>query len=210
MSAKIGSIFIGIIILFIFIARSVFALDFGQAYIRFDRMQTSSALSGLVCAKPSSAGAGNEAKVQVIFPSDFSINTSTSNWTTSTTNLPGGTTAWPSIGASASTVSGTTVTFSGGDLTNGASTYCFRFTGNSSTTASTTGNKNGYIRTLLSDDTVVNSTQFGVVLVNNDQVTVTATVPANSTDFSAVLTQLTPGTQLKQLKVFVKTNTAHF
>lgn len=198
MLAKTGSVLIGLLIIFVVITRLVFAVDFGTAYIRFDRMIPSSAVSGLVCAKPSASGAGTENKVQIIFPSDFTINGSTSNWTAGTANRPAGTSAWPSISSAATTVAGDIVTFTGGDLTSATTTYCFTFTGNSSSTSSTPGNKNGYIRTLASDNTVINSTQFGLDLVDNDQVTVTATVAANSTDFQADLTQLTPGTQFSQ------------
>ncbi|HSX34265.1 MAG TPA: hypothetical protein VLF62_01320, partial [Candidatus Saccharimonadales bacterium] len=95
-----------------------------QTMVRFDRLQTSAATTGTVCAKP--ATVGTEASVQVAFPTGytlglaatFTVNTTNNNW-------PAGGTAWPSI-ATASNVASQTVTFTSGDLTVGT-LYCFNW-----------------------------------------------------------------------------------
>ena len=184
-------------ILFLFYTSVSQALNFSNAYLRLDRTKANTALSGLVCAKPSSAGAGTEAKVAVTFPSDFTISDTASNWTTSTSNLPSGTTAWPGIGSTASSVSSQTVTFSSSDLTSGSSTYCFSFTAASSTTGST-GQKTGSIETKTSGDSVIDEREFALTIVSNDQVTVSGTVPADPADFENELTILTTGTTFPQ------------
>ena len=173
---------------------------FSSAYLRLDNQSVSSSLSGTVCASPSSAGAGTEAKIAVTFPSDFSINQTASNWTTSTTNLPSNTTAMPGITSTAQSVSGQTVTFGISDLTSSSSTYCFNFTGSSSTTSSSAGNdKNGTIYTQTSSSSVIDSTTYGVSIVSSSQLNVTASVAANPTDFNSILTKTSPaGTTVGQ------------
>lgn len=172
--------FLFLLSLFLFLQEAN-AATFGQAYIRLNRLASNAALSGLICAQPSSAGAGTEAKVSITFPSDFTINSTASNWTTSTSNLPSGATAWPGIGSNASGVSGQRVTFSGSDLTS-TSLYCFNFTGSSSTTGST-GEKTGLITTKNSSDSEIDSSDFGLTIVSSDEITITGTIPPDAHDF---------------------------
>ena len=187
-------VFIGSIL-----ARSADAASFSQSYLRLDRTKANTALSGLVCAKPSSSGAGTEAKVSITFPSDFTINASPSNHTTSTStsNLPSGATSWPSIGSSAQSVSGQTVTFSGGDLTSSSSLYCFNFTSSSSTTGGT-GTKTGTIAAKSSGDTIIDSSEYAVSIVSSDQITVSATVPANASNFQILLDPVPQQSEFRQ------------
>lgn len=173
---------------------------FSTAYLRLDNQSVSSALSGTVCVSPSTAGAGTEAKIAVTFPSGFSINQTVSNWTTSTTNLPSNSSAMPGITSTAQSVSGQTVTFGISDLTSSSTTYCFNFTGNSSTTSSSTGNdKNGTIATQTSSNSVIDSTTYAVSIVSNNQLNVTAAVAASPTDFNSSLSKTSPtGTTVGQ------------
>lgn len=175
----------------------VLAVNFSQAYIRLDRLKANTALSGLVCGKPSSAGAGTETSIVITFPSDFTLSTTASSWTTTATNLPAGATSWPGIGSTATTVSGQTVTFASSDLTSSSTLYCFNFTASSSTTGSA-GGKTGSIATKDVGSTTINSTDYGVTITEADQIAVSATVPANSTDFSAGLASLTSGATFPQ------------
>ena len=98
--------------------------DLGQASVRFDRMQISTATTGTVCAKPTTTA--TEADVQVTFPTGYTLGTA-ANFTVNTTNTawPTGGTAWPSI-ATATNVTGQVVTFPSGDLTVGT-LYCFNW-----------------------------------------------------------------------------------
>jgi len=192
---------LSLITLFLFIllffASNANATEFSQTYLRLDRAKTNTALSGLVCAKPSTAGAGTEAKISITFPSDFTLNSDTSNWSTSTANLPSGATAWPDIGTNANSVSGQIVTFSGGDLTSASALYCFNFTASSSTTGAT-GDKTGNITTKNSVNTSIDSSDYGLTIVSNDQIIVSATVPADPNDFTDSITQITSGTTFNQ------------
>lgn len=166
------------------------AQAFSYASLRLNRSAPNTAVSGFVCATPSSAGAGTEDSVTVTFPQSFSISATPSNWTVSTSGIPSGTTAWPGIGT-ATAVSGKSVTFPSNDLTNGATRYCFAYTGASSNTGSATGSQEGTIATKNSSNTTVDTSQVAVY-VGTDQVTLNATVPASSTDFEADMTQTSP------------------
>ncbi len=188
--------------LFIFILNSpspIFA-DFNQAYIRLDSLKTSAALSGTICAKPSSASLGTENKVIIEFPSDFTISSTVLNWTTSTTNLPDNTTAWPSIGASASNISGNQVTFSSGDLSQDI-LYCFNFAGNSSTTSSVTGNnKTGTITTKNSSNTAIDSTSYAVSIAASSTINITASVDPKVSDLQIDIESQDSGKRFAQDK----------
>jgi hypothetical protein len=166
------------------------AAELTQAMVRLDRLKANTALSGLICATPSAAGAGTEGRVSVTFPSDFLLSTNTANWTTDTADIPVGMTAWPGISASAQSVSGTTVTFSSNDLTNGSTDYCFTFTAAASITGSS-GSKTATITTGTAGGTTIDSRVVGLT-VGNDRIGVTAAVAAKPTDFSAILTRVTP------------------
>ncbi len=148
---------------------------FSQAYVRLDRLAASATTGGTVCANP--ATVGTEANVQVTFPSGFTVNGTAGNWTVTTTNLPPGAVAWIGIGT-ATAVAAPTVTFPSGDLTVGT-LYCFNFSGTNTLTNDTAGNdKTGTITSRTSGLTTIDSTSYALSLVSNDQIVITATVPA--------------------------------
>lgn len=150
------------------------------AYVRFDRLEASAALSGTVCLNTTTSG--TEAKIALTLPSTFTTSTTTSDWTTSTTNLPDGATAWPSIGSTASTAVGATggvITFASGNLS--ASTlYCFNFAGaNSTRNNAAASNQTGSFATLTSGDAAIDTIDYATATTatGGDQISVTATVP---------------------------------
>lgn len=158
-----------------FLSSSQAQAIFTEAYLRLDRMKASTATGGTVCAKP--ATTGTEADVQVAFPAGFTVNGTAANWTVTTTNLPSGATAWVSIGT-ATAVSSQTVTFASGDLTVGT-LYCFNFSGTSTLTNSTAGaSKTGTITTRTLTPTTIDTSPYATAVITDDQIAVTATVPA--------------------------------
>lgn len=183
----------------LYTAPAAHAADFNLVSIRLDRLKANTTLSGLVCAIPSSPSAGTEAKISITFPSDFTIFSSTSNWTTNTSNLPSGAIAWPGIGATAQAVSSQTVTFVSSNLT-ASSKYCFNFSSSSSSTGSA-GEKSGNISTKDSGNSVIDSKNYGMSIKSNDQVTVSATIPPDTHDLQNSLSLLTPGDQFQQQEV---------
>ena len=202
---------LGVIALPIFFSESAKAGNFQQVYIRLDRLKASTATGGTVCAQPQTAA--TEADVQVTFPSGFTVSGTAGNWTVSTTNLPSGATAWVSI-ATATAVSGQTVTFPSGDLVVGT-LYCFNFTGTSTLTNTTAGNdKTGTITTRTSGPATIDSSGYALSLVSDDQIVVTATVPAtfsfalsgNTDTFSGNLSTTTTSTSGRT--VTISTNAA--
>ncbi len=183
---------------FVFVSISK-AANLEVAYVRLDRLAASTTTGGTVCAQAETAG--TEADVQVAFPTGFTVSSTASNWTVTTTNLPSGASAWPSI-ATASAVSGQTVTFPSGDLVVGT-LYCFNFTGTSTLTTSTAGNdKVGSITTRATGPTTIDSASYSLSIVSNDQIVVTATVPptfsfslsANADTFTSNLSTTTTST----------------
>ncbi len=161
----------------------VYAGDLGTL-VRLDRTAISRSTGGLVCATPETAGA--ETQIQVVFPTGFTVNQTASNWTVTTSNLPSGAVAMPGI-TTATTVSGQIVTFPINDLSTGTE-YCFNFASNNTlTTPSSTGTYVGILRTMNVSNQVVDYHAYGIPIVTNDSISVTATVAANPTDFSADL-----------------------
>jgi hypothetical protein len=153
------------------------AADLGQASVRFDRMQTSTATTGTVCAKP--ATTATEADVQVTFPTGYTLGTA-ANFTVSTTNTawPTGGTAWPGI-ATATDVTGQVVTFPSGDLTVGT-LYCFNWTNSAAVTvkSSASSSNTGTITTRTSVPATIDSSGYTTASLTGDQIIVTATVPS--------------------------------
>jgi hypothetical protein len=161
-----------------------------ESFVRFNRLETGAPVSGTACLNTGTTG--TETNVTIVFPTDWTINTTPANWTVTTTNLPtaagGGTaTAWPNIAAANGTgggVVGTSVTFGttgSGDLTPGTF-YCFNFAGASSTIGPAGNNKTGMIQTKGGSpfvDTVDWATS--IVSTGGDQITVTASVSATMT-----------------------------
>ncbi|NTW75716.1 MAG: hypothetical protein HGB34_02330 [Candidatus Moranbacteria bacterium] len=145
------------------------------AMVRLDRLSASTATGGTVCARPDSTA--TESSIRVTFPTGFTVNTTTSNWTATTTNLPSGATAWPGIGT-ATTVSSQDVTFPSSDLTP-STLYCFNFAAASTLTTGTAGNnQTGVITTQSSGPTTVDASGYALSVVSSDQIAVSATVPA--------------------------------
>lgn len=184
-------IFIFLFSMSFFAAKSAQAAQFSQALVRLDRNKPTTSLSGTVCVKPSAAAAGTENKISITFPNDFNISSNTSNWNTDISNLPENSTAWPGIGANASGVSGKTVTFTSGDLSSGSTLYCFNFDSSLSKTGNT-GNKDGTITTKNSSNSTIDSSDYGLSIVNSDQITVNAVVAADPLDYSTNLSQVDP------------------
>lgn len=161
-----------------FFVQTAQAANMTQTMVRLDRLKASTATGGTVCAKP--ATASTEASVQVTFPTGFTVNTTAANWTVTTTNLPLSATAWVGIGT-ATGVSSQTVTFPSGELVVGT-LYCFNFSGTTTLTNSTAGNdKTGTVVTRDSGPTTIDSGAYALSIVSDDQIVVTATVPATFT-----------------------------
>lgn len=154
------------------------AANLTLAMVRPDRLVASTTTGGMVCAKSTTASV--ETTVKVTFPTGFTVNSTASNWTVTTTNIPADATAWIGIGT-ASLVSGQDVTFPSGDMVVGT-LYCFNFAASSTLTTSTAGNdKTGVITTQLAGPTTIDSSSYATSIISNDQIVVSATVPATFT-----------------------------
>lgn len=153
-----------------------------RAFVRFNRLATTAAISGTACLKTNTSG--TETNVVIVFPGGWTVSQTNTNWTVTTTNLPVDpddnvttATAWPGIGT-ASSVSGLSVVFPGTDLT-ATTFYCFNFAGASSTVGGAGNDQAGQLKTQGGApyvDTVNYATS--VVASGADQVTVTASVSA--------------------------------
>ncbi len=165
-----------------------YAGDLG-ALVRIDRTAISRSTGGLICATPESTGV--ETQIQIVFPTGFIVNPTASNWTVTTTNLPTGSVALPGIDT-ANAVAGQVVTFPSDDLSTGTE-YCFNFaSANTLTTPSSTGTYVGILRTINASNQAIDYHAFGISIVSNDAINVTATVAANPTDFDASLALTDP------------------
>ncbi|MFA9262624.1 MAG: hypothetical protein ACEQSB_04700 [Undibacterium sp.] len=158
-----------------FLATPAHAANLTLAMLRLDRMKASTTTGGMVCAKSTTASV--ETTVKVTFPTGFTVNSTAANWTVTTTNIPADATAWIGIGT-ASLVAGQDVTFPSGDMVVGT-LYCFNFSGTSTLTTGTAGvDKTGVITTQLAGPTAIDSSGYATAIVSDDQIVVTATVPA--------------------------------
>lgn len=163
--------------LFVVSTNQAQAAQFSEAFVRTDRMAASTATAGTICAKWATV-AGTDAKLNVTFPTGYTVNGTAGNWTVTTTNLPLGATAMPGV-ATASLVATQTVTFPITDVSSSATLYCFNFSGTTTLTTSTAGNdKTGTIQATTSGDVEIDSGIYATSVISNDQVTVTATVPS--------------------------------
>ncbi len=146
-----------------------------QAYVRLDRLADGVTTGGTVCAKSTTVAV--ETMVKVTFPTGFATVDTPANWTVTTTNLPSGASAWIGIGT-ATAATGQDVTFPSGDMVVGT-LYCFNFTGTSTLTNAGAGNDLvGSITTQLAGPTTIDTSSYALSIVTNDQIVVTATVPA--------------------------------
>lgn len=154
------------------------------AFVRFNRHATGAAISGTACLETTTSG--TETNVVIVFPVDWTVSGTPSNWTVTTSNLPtkpttgAAATAWPGIGT-ATSVNGVSVTFPATDLTP-ATFYCFNFAGASSTIGPAGNDKTGQLKTQ-GGAPYVDSVDWATSVVSSgaDQITVTASVSASMT-----------------------------
>jgi len=148
-----------------------------QVSVRFDRMKVSTATTGTVCANVTSTA--TEADVQVVFPTGYTVSTTTGNWTVSTANLawPTGGVAWPGIGT-ATAAAAQTVTFPSNDLTPGT-LYCFNWTNTAAVSikAGATSDNSGSVTTRATGPSVIDTSNYATASITDDQIAVSATVP---------------------------------
>lgn len=157
--------------------KSAQAAQINEVFIRLDRLKASTTTGGTVCAKMTTA-AGTDAKIKVTFPTGFTVNTTALNWTVTTTNLPLTATAMPGIGT-ATVVAAQTVTFPITDIANATTLYCFNFSGTTTLTNPTAGNdKTGSVSVTTSADAEIDGGNYAMSIIADDQVVITATVPA--------------------------------
>lgn len=171
------------IVLPIVAAQQAQAAQLSRTFLRFDSMKISTGTTGTVCVNPTSTA--TEASVNVTFPTGYTLGAA-GTFTVNTTNTawPTGGTAWPSI-ATATNVSGQTVTFPSGDLTAGT-LYCFNWTSTSAVTvkSSATANNQGTVTTRTSAPADIDTGSYATASIADDQIVVTASVP---TTFSFAL-----------------------
>ncbi len=146
--------------------------------VRFDRMATSTATTGTVCAQPGTAA--TEADVQVVFPTGYTLGAA-GTFTVNTTNLawPAGAAAWTGIGT-ATDVTTQTVTFPSGDLASTSTIYCFNWINTAAVTvkSSATASNTGTVTTRASGPTNIDTASYATASLADDTVQVTATVPS--------------------------------
>lgn len=167
-----------VLVLPLFFVNVAKAANLSEAIVRLDRLKASTATGGTVCAKSTTASV--ETTVKVSFPTGFTVNSTAANWTVTTTNLPAGSSAWIGIGT-ATVAASQDVTFPSGDMVVGT-LYCFNFSGTSTLTTTTAGNdKVGVITTQLAGPTAIDFSNYALSIISNDQIVVTAVVPATFT-----------------------------
>lgn len=156
--------------------RTASAAALNNVMVRFDRMQTSTATTGTVCANPDTVG--TEVDVLVTFPTGYALGAA-GTFTVNTTNTswPTGATAWPGINT-ATNVTGQAVTFPSTDLTVDT-LYCFNWTNSAAvSTASGVSNANtGSVAVRATGSSVIDSAGFVTSTIADDTIDVTATVP---------------------------------
>lgn len=156
----------------------------GRPMVRFDRMKTSTATSGMVCFTPATTSADVKSWT-VTFPAGFTVSATAANWQTaniSTANLPASATAWPNATAATATVSGQTVTWTNTavqSMTLGVQ-YCYNWTSASAiTTASgASSNLGGTMALKNSSAADIDTGAYATATIADDQIQVTAAVPA--------------------------------
>lgn len=156
---------------------TVKAAQINEGYVRLDRLKASTTTGGTVCAKVTTVGS-TDATIRVSFPSGFTVDSTASNWTVTTTNLPTGSTAMPGINT-ASLVASQDVTFPISDISSDSTLYCFNFSGTSTLTNPSAGNdKTGTLYIEESGPATIDSGDYALSIISDDQVVITATVPA--------------------------------
>jgi hypothetical protein len=171
-----------------FLIEKAEAVGFTQAYVRFDRMSSTTVTTGMICAKTSST-LSTYRKLEVTFPdensaTDFVVSTTAANWQSSnlsTSNIDGNT-AWPDIANTTASISGNIVTWThtADQTLNSANTYCFRWTNTAALTTPTTAGASdlvGTVRVLTSGGSELMNSKYSTAVIANDQIVVSATVP---------------------------------
>lgn len=189
-----------------------------EAYVRLDRMKASTFTSGLICAKTPAADTGTEVDVKVVFPADFTVSATTTDWAISTTDLPFGATIWPGIAQATSGNNSTkTVIFPSTALST-STLYCFRWTNSTAAlqTGSSGNNKVGTITTEASGSSALDTSSYATSIITDDQIVVNAVVPPLFTfslaggNTDTFTTNLSTGVSVTSGKTFtISTNAAN-
>ncbi len=165
------------------VAHNAFAAV-GQSMVRFDRMKTSTATTGMVCFTPATTSADVKTW-SVTFPTGFTVSTTAADWQTSnisTSNLPSGASAWPNATSATAVASSQTVTWTNGtaQTMNSGTQYCYNWTATAAITTASSANPNlsGTMGTKNSSAVDIDTGAYATATISNDQITVTATVPA--------------------------------
>ncbi len=157
-------------------SRSVHAATLSQALVRFDRMKVSTATTGTVCVKPTTALVEND--VQVTYPAGYTLG-AVGTFTVSTANLswPAGALAWLGINT-ATNVTGQVVTFPSTDLVVG-SLYCFNWINTAAVQvkAGATSSNSGTLTTRDVGLATIDTASYSSASITDDQIAVSATVP---------------------------------
>jgi hypothetical protein len=157
------------------------AASLSSVMVRFDRLQTSTATTGTVCAKTTNAS-GVEASVQVSFPAGYTLG-SAANFTVTTTatNWPAGASAWPGI-STATNVASPVVTFPSTDLSTNT-LYCFNWNNSAAvtTSASVSAANTGTVTTRNSVPAALDTGTFVTPTLAADAIAVSAQVPQTFT-----------------------------
>jgi hypothetical protein len=161
------------------------AAALAQVLVRFDRIKTSTATTGTICAQPGTTS--TDVKTwSVTFPTGYTVSTTAANWQTaniSTTDLawPSGASAWPNAASATASAVGQTVTWtnSSAQTMNTGTTYCYNWTNSAavSTSSSATSSNVGSVTTTNSSSATIDTAQYATATITNDQIVVTATVP---------------------------------
>jgi hypothetical protein len=158
----------------------VSAADLSSGYVRLDRMKAAVATGGLVCVTPSATHTTTAHDFQIDWPTGYTVSTTATDWNASTGTIPAGTTAFPGIVGVTAVVGSQNVTwtFSSDQTLTQGTEYCFTFGSSALTNPAAANDLTGTLT--LSDTTAANTETkpFALSSVSNDQVTVTATVPA--------------------------------
>lgn len=179
----IGVIFAISTIVSVLVAYNAFAAV-GRSMVRFDRMKTSTATTGMVCFTP--ATTSSDVKTwTVTFPAGFTVSGTAANWQTaniSTSNLPAGATAWPNATSATASVSTQTVTWtnSAAQTMNSGTQYCYNWTSTAAITTASGANPNltGTVATQNTATATIDNSSYATATIADDQIQVTATVPA--------------------------------
>lgn len=156
----------------------------GRPMVRFDRMKTSTATTGMICFTPATTSADVKTWT-VTFPAGFTVSGTGTNWQTSnvsTANLPAGATAWPNATAATATVSGQTVTWTNTavqTMTLGVQ-YCYNWTSTAAVTTASGASANlaGSMAIKNSSAADIDTGAYATATIADDQIQVTAAVPA--------------------------------